>query len=865
VGERQDLGADLEETLQAAGVYHVVAVSGFNVACVSAAAAALITLLPGGPRPRRLALLAVVALYGALARPSGSIARAALMVLVHGVGILAGRRTSPIGSVAVSAILLMVHRPAWLADPGFQLSYAATLGLFATPLRPHPRPAGGAVAGGRTVIGPGLRLFGGVAGASLTALVATAPLAARHFQRVSPAGLAANLVAVPTSAICLLLGFLALTAAPALPTAATLAIALAGTLLNAIERTATWCAALPGGSLWVLPPSWGLVLTLFAALTATCFAGRRRTRSAAAMAALLLAVAGIARGRLHPVPGDAAGGGRIEVVVLDVGQGDAVLVRLPSGTAMLIDAGGMGGTDFDVGARVVSPALRAMGLLRLDILVVTHAHRDHLGGAAAILRQFRPDALWFGDLPAGEAAVRHLETTAAELGIAVLRPRRGVRLRVGGARIDVSHPGGPRSRAPDVNNQSLVLRITHGRRAVLLTGDIEGEVERDMVARGAVIAADLLKVPHHGSDTSSGEGFLQAVAPRLALISAGSGNPWGHPSAKVVSRLARLPALIGRTDRDGALRAVTDGLAPWRLTTWRLSEDLWGHGDEAEDEDQQSEERHQPSPGAERPGVVERGRMSHTDDGEQHPEEHKVISPDQEAEDAEHDDAGARDEEVRSGRQGVEHVPTVELADRQEIQRGGEQPEPGGGEGGVQPDGSGVGSEVERVEPVEQEARRQPDVARLRRPGDDGGARQAVEKHRESGHEPRDRPGDPHVEQSPPVGERRADADDGAECSEQVRARQEEGERGIDPIDAAGDVVPHLVRAKDEKHGRGVGHAVQPGLRVADERGEQSQGDRLVPNHHGPGQKRRDHRRQEADEVDPGWKGPAAADGDALR
>jgi len=865
VGERQELGAELQERLQAAGVYHVVALSGFNVACVAAGAAALLSFFPGSPRMRRLALLGVIVLYGGLARPSGSIARAALMVLVHGLGLLAGRRTSPSGSIAVSALLLLAHRPAWLAEPGFQLSYAATLGLFAAP-GGGGRPAGPAGLGpGRALAGSGWRFVAGVAGSSLAALVATAPLAARHFHRVSPAGLPANLVAVPASAACLLLGFVALAAAPVLPQLATHTIALAGVLLEAIDRTAAACARLPGGSLWVVPPAWTLVISLFAAMTMARGGARPWTRRAAAAVALLLALGLLARGRFDMPRGASAGTGRMEVVVLDVGQGDAVLVRTPTGAAVLVDAGGLGGSDFDVGARVVAPALRAMGVLRLDIVAVTHAHRDHIGGAAAIVSQFRPAALWLGALPAGEPAVRRLEAIAADLGIAVLRPRRGVRIHLGDARFDVVHPGGVTPVSLGANNQSLVLRVSHGRRAVLLTGDIETEVERDLLAAGVSIDADLLKVPHHGSDSSSGEAFLRAVAPRVALISSGAGNPWGHPSGPVLARLARLGARVGRTDRDGALRARTDGLAPWRLETWRretwappwpapgASEDLRCHRDETEDEDEESHERHQQAAPPERRHIVDRVGMADAEDREQHPEQDEVKAADQIPDAAHHHDAGARHDAMRPRRHGVQHVPAVELADRQQVERGGEQSEPGGGECRVQPHrGLRSDGEEEGIEPVEKKAGRQADVARMRRLRSDRGMRQPVEENRDGSHEPGDGTSHADVEERPPGGERRADADHGAERSEQVRAREKERQRGVDPVQTAGEVVPHLVGPENEQGCGRIGQPGHPGRGPPGEIQKQREGPRLAPGHHGAGQQGRDHGGDETGKVHPG-------------
>ena len=232
---------------------------------------------------------------------------------------------------------------------------------------------------------------------------------------------------------------------------------------------------------------------------------------------------------------------------------------------MLIDAGGFARSRFDVGAKVVAPALRALGLLKIDILAVTHAHRDHLGGAGAILRSFSPGAVWLGRMPGDEAAVAALLREAAERQIPVVFPRRGVRLFLGGAGVEVLNPGrGVECAGPAKNDDSLVLRLSFRGRSVLLTGDLKAAIEAVLVRDGSDLQADLLKVGHHGSRTSTTETFLRQVRPRLGAISVGSTNPWGHPDAEVVRRLEGAGVAVYRTDRDGAVSFTTDGLSPWR-------------------------------------------------------------------------------------------------------------------------------------------------------------------------------------------------------------------------------------------------------------------------------------------------------------
>ena len=582
LGERQSLDPDLEDRLKRAGVYHILALSGFNVALVAGAAGWLLRLVVRHPERRRAAILLVLIVYGLVARPGGSILRATLMGGALLVARQAGRSGAAAASLATSATVLLLLRPAWLADPGFQLSYAATLGLLFG-LRPATHGFAGAAAGAARA--PGRRFLawlGSQAWSSLrvsaAALAATAPLTARHFQSVTLAGLVANVVAVPLASLGLLVALVAAPLAIAWPSGADALVAFASPLVAGLDRSAAIAADLPAASFFIQPPSWGMAALLLVLTGAAALSSRPVPRRAlfALAAAVALLLAG--RGRDPRAPG------RLDFIVFDVGQGDALLVRTPQGRTLLVDAGGLPRGDFDVGARVVAPALRALGVLRLDLLVVTHPHQDHLGGAPAIVRLFRPEAVWIGASGFDDPRLAGLEKAAEECGARLLLPRRGLVTHFGGVRLEVLNPT-PRREARtrpgrSGNDQSLVLRLRHGRRSLLLTGDMEGPAESSLLAEGRPVAAELLKVAHHGSDTSTGEPFLAAVAPATALVSAGLFNPWGHPSPRVLQRLHAKGVRVYRTDEDGALRARTDGLAPWRLERLgeqEKAEDFGGH------------------------------------------------------------------------------------------------------------------------------------------------------------------------------------------------------------------------------------------------------------------------------------------------
>jgi competence protein ComEC len=257
--------------------------------------------------------------------------------------------------------------------------------------------------------------------------------------------------------------------------------------------------------------------------------------------------------------------GSLEVTAIDVGQGDSFLLAFPDGKLMALDAGGFpsfagrrsGGLD--TGEDVVSPYLWRRSIRRLDAVVLSHAHEDHGGGMAALIDNFRPRELWTGAVP-DSPEWRAIRDRAARRGVRVTSLRRGQRFPWGGAQIEVLAPAadyepGAAPRNPD----SLVLRLAYGRHVFLLTGDLERSTEADILASGAAVKADVLKLGHHGSRTSSTQEFLDAVHPAFAIATAGAGNMYGYPSGDVQRRLADRRITLLRTDRHGLISIRTDG------------------------------------------------------------------------------------------------------------------------------------------------------------------------------------------------------------------------------------------------------------------------------------------------------------------
>jgi competence protein ComEC len=245
----------------------------------------------------------------------------------------------------------------------------------------------------------------------------------------------------------------------------------------------------------------------------------------------------------------------------DVGQGEAMLLQL-EGETLQIDAGGapFGNSGFDVGARVLAPAIWARGLRGLDSLLITHGDPDHLGGAPAIVEAFAPARVWEGIAVPRHAGLRGLRARAGARG-ARIEPRRvGESFDWNGARIRVLHPPAPDWERPRVrNDDSVVLEVVYRDVALLLTGDISADIEREIAPRLTASPVRILKVAHHGSRTSSSRELLDRWRPQYALISAGRGNTFGHPAPEVLGRLESIGAAVFRTDLDGQVTFETDG------------------------------------------------------------------------------------------------------------------------------------------------------------------------------------------------------------------------------------------------------------------------------------------------------------------
>lgn len=565
LARREGLDHDLRDDFAAAGIAHLLAISGFHVGVIWGLVLAILRVFGLGRRRAESSAIGIVWLYVGLIGVPDAAARAALILSTAALGRATDRPPTRWGGLATAALLLLVTDPGRLTSAGFQLSFAGAAGLTAWS-RPWRNGLDSAV---RSRTGRSLpKGLSGAVVAGCAATLATLPIAAWHFERVSVVGIPVTLAATPLVTLALPGALASLLLSIVSLDAARFLAGGAGLLLEALAALASWSASLPGATTWIdrapiVTGMLGVVVALRTARAPGIGAGGRRTL---VVCWTLIAVLAI------PVWQQLRARGTLELRMIDVGQGDALLVRSPAGRALLIDAGRP--PEGDPRAHPVVRELRRAGVSRLEWLVFTHADADHFGGGEAVLDGVRVGRVLDPALAVGKPGYLSLLQRAAGLGIPWLQGRAGVGFDLDGVRVDVLHPSDDAVAAvraapgaPDANEASLILSIRWRGFSAVVTGDAYVDAERAVA--GVLGDIDVLKVGHHGSRTSTAADFLEQSRPEWALISAGARNRYGHPAPDVVARLEAAGAEIRRTDVDGTVRVLVRRSGRFEVVTGR--------------------------------------------------------------------------------------------------------------------------------------------------------------------------------------------------------------------------------------------------------------------------------------------------------
>lgn len=597
-GDRTQLSHALRAGFERTGTFHLFVVSGLHIALLTGA---LYWLLRRLRLPQPAAVLLTIAGATGYAAVTGMGAPAQRALVMSAMYLLArwiGRKTSALNALGAAATVVLAFDPRALFEAGFQMTFLVILAVagiagplierwltpYATALRHlaliridaslpprlaqfrvQVRMAGELAAGllgawarhvpqwsARIAVRAAEMLLLGIA-AEICMVV---PMAL-YFHRTTVLALPLNVLDIPLVGILLCCAVATFCASLLSPWLALIPGAATSLLIHLVHATVTHVQHLALADLRVPAPAPTAVAVACVAIAFCCWAFRKsqRTMLIAGCVAMALVPAAI----LWPEP-PLLHAGALEVTAIDVGQGDSLLVVSPQGRTLLVDAGGPIGiaassstTRWDVGEEVVAPYLWSRRIRRLDAVLLTHAHSDHMGGMPAVLRDLRPRELWLGVVPARSPGLRQLIEEAHSLGITIRWFRAGDAFAWGGLQAAVLAPeAGYANPGVAVNNDSLVLSLAYGRASVLLEGDAEAPSETAMLTNHRVEPATLLKVGHHGSKTSTNPDFLATVAPQDAVISVGRHNTFGHPRAEVLERLEAAHVKTFRTDRQGA-------------------------------------------------------------------------------------------------------------------------------------------------------------------------------------------------------------------------------------------------------------------------------------------------------------------------
>ena len=599
IGETYQVQRVWTEQFRNTGTYHALVISGTHTAVLALFLMLVLRLCLLRREAALLITAALLWLYALVTGWGSPCVRCAAGFTLFAIGSYFFRRRRVLNILAAVGIGFLLLDPEQLFEASFQLTFLAVafIGAFATPLLertayPRARALADLQDTGRdlhlppsvaqfriemrllaetvrlwtrlperasclTISTAARVLFYGFQLAVISAIVQIGlalPMVV-YFHRIGFSGVSANAVVVPLMSAVIPVGFIAIFTGWAWVARA------AGGLLALSHLAVDWHMRLEPQWRIATPPLW-LGIAIGAALILVALAGRAG-RAWFAGSATVLAVLMILL-FWHPFPPDIVRN-RLEMTVVDVGQGDSILLALPDGKLMLVDGGGIPAfgrrapSQMDIGEDVVSPYLWDRSIRHIDVMACTHAHADHIGGLPSLLENFHPQELWTGANSENPAWCA-LRDRARKAGVRVVPLHRGQRWRYGGADVEVLAPSldyVPRD-APH-NNDSLAFRVTFGRHSFLLCGDIERQIEAELVAEGLVRKTDVLKVAHHGSKTSSTAAFLDLARPTFAVMSAGFENSYGHPNAEVLRRYQERRAGVLRTDLDGLVTIRSDG------------------------------------------------------------------------------------------------------------------------------------------------------------------------------------------------------------------------------------------------------------------------------------------------------------------
>ena len=580
LGNKGWMGDDLADSFRKSGTAHLFAISGLHMGIVAYFFFYLLRwllsrserLLLGNGAAKLAALLTMVPLsiYLLASGMATSSVRAYIMVSLFLLSLIVEREGEVFNTLSAAALIILFIWPGALFEIGFQLSFITVIAIVY--MVPRLEEIFLAIPkeemDGNKMDRPWLRKLCAFIFVSVAASIGSAPLIAHYFMELSLVAVLSNLFIIP------LLGFMAVPLASLGLFSALFSIQFAGIffvpaaiLSDLAIFISSYISAFPFASIMVSPPGAGEIIVYYILLIAVFKLRGRAFLSAALIVPLIYISLNFIDARAYKSRG------KLEVNFLSVGQGESTLVGFPDGKNMLIDGGGFYNNSFDTGKMIIRPFLLARGIKKIDYMVMTHPHPDHMYGLLHLIKEFEIGELWMGNSPVIDEIQKDIMDIAKRKGMKerVLNDE-SEDFNIGGVRVEMLGPSRGFFKGADddsgINNRSIVMRLVYGDISFMLAADMEVEGEMKILSGGRGIRADVIKVPHHGSLTSSSTEFIKEVSPAYAVFSVGHKNRFRFPREEVVKRYLDEGANILRTDIHGAVSFVTDGKA-LKMETFR--------------------------------------------------------------------------------------------------------------------------------------------------------------------------------------------------------------------------------------------------------------------------------------------------------
>ncbi len=550
VGARDELADQTREIFVHSGTIHILAVSGLHVAYVTLSLFVIFSFLRLPDKLRTIFIVLGLVFYIVLVDFKPSVVRAVIMASIILIGKSWEKRVNVYNSLATAGFIQLLVSPNQLFDAGFQLSFAAVFSIVyfynrlsqLLPERAHPYQIS------FKPLKYGYQLFL----VSLAALVGTLPITAYYFHRISPAGLVANLFAIPLIGAIGAAGFAQVILGMLIPTVNLFYGAVNQVLIELLIRLTHFSASLPFGSVTVPEISTIAVFLLYLMIFGLFNFHKRKVRVAMVIGLLII----LNLHRWSSVLKEP----QLDILFFDVGQGDAALVQFPTGETMLIDTGAR---NFyrNYAEQAIIPYLSRNSIHTIDYLVLTHPHNDHIGGAPDILKEVSVGEVWQPAVKSHSKVFREIDFLIDSLSIPVRNIYTGDCFFIGKCQLFILHPSKEyvATKPKNFNHYSITMKLSYQQMDFLFTGDIEQEDEAYITLFDEFINTEFLKAPHHGSSTSSTAEFLQAVTPEFAFFSVGRKNKFGHPAPETLTRYKNQHINIHLSDEEHYLQITTTG------------------------------------------------------------------------------------------------------------------------------------------------------------------------------------------------------------------------------------------------------------------------------------------------------------------